>query len=154
MINREFSEHITVKSLLIPNKCTNYEGLTTMKLISIDNKRIIQQNPAKHDLTIYKGTNFFVSFIYKNKDTNQPYDLTDFFVEGKSFLINNNDIKFDLHPIIDVPSQGEISISLTPDETNNIFVDTCMAFYHYYINLISNTGYTYRILIGNIKVCQ
>lgn len=67
MINREFSEHITIKSLLIPNKCTNYEGLTTMKLISINDKCIIQQNPAKHDLTIYKGTNFFVSFIYKIK---------------------------------------------------------------------------------------
>ena len=153
-MNSDFSERIIIKSILTPNECTNYEGLTTMKLISIDDTRIVQQNPAKYNCTLYKGTNFNLSFIYKNSTTQQPYDLTGFVVEGKAFLINNKDIKFDLHPVIVNHLKGKIIISLTPDETNEIFVDTCTTFYHYYINLISDTGYTYRILIGNIQVCQ
>lgn len=155
MINREFSERITIKSLLIPNKCTNYEGLTTNNVLSIDEDKIIQQNPASHDFTIYKGVSFGITFVYKNKDTRIPYNLTGYTVEGKAFLINNKDIEFNLHPIIaEDASTGKIIVSLTPEETSSIYLETCGTYYHYYINLISSTGYKYRILMGNIRVCQ
>lgn len=155
-MKRDFSERITVKSILIPTECTNYEGLTTMKVISIDENSIIQQNPAKYDFIMYKNLPFNITLIHKNELFKSPNDLSDFTIEGKAFLINNKEIEYDLHPIIIEPTSGKIIIELTPEETNNFIIDEteCITYYHYYINLISSTGYKYRILVGNIKLCQ
>lgn len=157
MNNTNFTERVTIKSILLPSPCTNYEGLTTVTITSIDENKIIQQNPAKCDFVIYKNISFKVTIVHKNKVYKTPNDLTGFTVEGKAFLINNKEIEFDLHPRIDDdPTTGKIIIELTPEETNSIFLDEkeCITYYHYFINLISSTGYNYRILIGNIKACQ
>lgn len=151
-MNDSYTERIIVKSLLPPSEC--YDEIIKVDLLSFIEDNIIQQNPAKYDFTIFKGTTFNIKFVYKDKKSKLPYDLSGFTVSGTAFMINNNDIVFDLHPIIEDAKNGKISITLTPEETSKIEISECGTYYHYYLNLISNNDYVYRILIGNIRICQ
>mgnify|MGYP004565311883 CR=1 FL=1 len=155
----DFTERIHIKTLLTPSE--NNEGIMDVEIISIDDERVIQQNPAKHQFTIYKGTTFNCAIVYKYKSSGTPVDLTGYEIEGTMFLINTEEgkepVEYDLHPVIvnDPDDPGKINITLSPEETEAIEIGTgCSALYHYHINIITDTGFKYRFLMGKIKVCK
>ena len=98
----------------------------------------VNEHKDAEQITLQVLKNLNNGYIYEDVTKDESC-----YSKGDIKMIKDDTIKY-----IDVKDDARIN------ETNNIFVDTCAAFYHYYINLISNTGYTYRILIGNIKVCQ
>lgn len=153
---QQFTERLHLTSIIEPDPENNFAGYIEVQVISMDDiqdqeSELLHDCPAIYDFVIMKGATCNVLFSITNRQDGKPIDLTKYTFSGKAVLINNNSIEYDLHPTL--TDDGKLEILLTPEETDAFVLNECTTYYHYHINFIDSIN-TYRIIMGNIQLCQ
>lgn len=154
---QEFTERVHLTGIIQPDPVNNFEGYIEVEVISMDDiqnqdSELLHDCPAIYDFVIMKGATCNVLFTITNRQDGKPIDISKYTYSGKAVLINNNSIEYDLHPTR--TDDGKLEILLTPEETDAFVLNECTTYYHYHINFIDNNNTVYRIIMGNIQLCQ
>lgn len=154
---QEFTERVHLTGIIQPDPVNNFEGYIEVEVISMDdiqnqNSELLHDCPAIYDFVIMKGATCNVLFTITNRQDGKPIDISKYTYSGKAVLINNNSIEYDLHPTR--TDDGKLEILLTPEETDAFVLNECTTYYHYHINFIDSNNTVYRIIMGNIQLCQ
>jgi hypothetical protein len=72
--------------------------------------------PATKDLTVYRGTTFGFKIV-ANDDDDDPVDLTGWSAFALVRETPQKHVVFDLEPAITDPTNGEVTVSLTDEQT-------------------------------------
>lgn len=154
---QSFTERLHLTSIIEPDPENKFEGYIEVEVISMDDiqnqdSELLHDCPAIYDFVIMKGATCNVLFTITNRRDGKLIDLTKYTFSGKAVLINNNSIEYDLHPTR--TDDGKLEILLTPEETDAFVLNECTTYYHYHINFIDTNNTVYRIIMGNIQLCQ
>lgn len=154
---QEFTERVHLTGIIQPDPVNNFEGYIEVEVISMDDiqnqdSELLHDCPAIYDFVIMKGATCNVLFTITNRQDGKPIDISKYTYSGKAVLINNNSIEYDLHPTR--TDDGKLEILLTPEETDAFVLNECTTYYHYHINFIDSNNTVYRIIMGNIQLCQ
>ena len=154
---QEFTERVHLTGIIQPDPVNNFEGYIEVEIISMDDiqnqdSELLHDCPAIYDFVIMKGATCNVLFTITNRQDGKPIDISKYTYSGKAVLINNNSIEYDLHPTR--TDDGKLEILLTPEETDAFVLNECTTYYHYHINFIDSNNTVYRIIMGNIQLCQ
>lgn len=154
---QEFTERVHLTGIIQPDPVNNFEGYIEVEVISMDDiqnqdSELLHNCPAIYDFVIMKGATCNVLFTITNRQDGKPIDISKYTYSGKAVLINNNSIEYDLHPTR--TDDGKLEILLTPEETDAFVLNECTTYYHYHINFIDSNNTVYRIIMGNIQLCQ
>lgn len=154
---QEFTERVRLTGIIQPDPVNNFEGYIEVEIISMDDiqnqdSELLHDCPAIYDFVIMKGATCNVLFTITNRQDGKPIDISKYTYSGKAVLINNNSIEYDLHPTR--TDDGKLEILLTPEETDAFVLNECTTYYHYHINFIDSNNTVYRIIMGNIQLCQ
>ena len=154
---QEFTERVHLTGIIPPDPVNNFEGYIEVEVISMDDiqnqdSELLHDCPAIYDFVIMKGATCNVLFTITNRQDGKPIDISKYTYSGKAVLINNNSIEYDLHPTR--TDDGKLEILLTPEETDAFVLNECTTYYHYHINFIDSNNTVYRIIMGNIQLCQ
>lgn len=154
---QEFTERVHLTGIIQPDPVNNFEGYIEVEIISMDDiqnqdSELLHDCPAIYDFVIMKGATCNVLFTITNRQDGKPIDISKYTYSGKAVLINNNSIEYDLHPRR--TDDGKLEILLTPEETDAFVLNECTTYYHYHINFIDSNNTVYRIIMGNIQLCQ
>lgn len=154
---QEFTERVHLTGIIQPDPVNNFEGYIEVEVISMDDiqnqdSELLHDCPAIYDFVIMKGATCNVLFTITNRQDGKPIDISKYTYSGKAVLINNNSIEYDLHPRR--TDDGKLEILLTPEETDAFVLNECTTYYHYHINFIDSNNTVYRIIMGNIQLCQ
>jgi hypothetical protein len=107
-------------------------------------------NPGRYNITIYKGTTFQLSPVWKVD--NLPVDLTGYTALMQVRQFTDSSVTVELSTangkIVIAPGLGQINLTLTSAQTTAIAANT----YQYDLNLTSPNGYVYKILQGAFVV--
>lgn len=154
---QEFTERVHLTGIIQPDPVNNFEGYIEVEIISMDDiqnqdSELLHDCPAIYDFVIMKGATCNVLFTITNRQDGKPIDISKYTYSGKAVLINNNSIEYELHPTR--TDDGKLEILLTPEETDAFVLNECTTYYHYHINFIDSNNTVYRIIMGNIQLCQ
>lgn len=154
---QEFTERVHLTGIIQPDPVNNFEGYIEVEVISMDDiqnqdSELLHDCPAIYDFVMMKGATCNVLFTITNRQDGKPIDISKYTYSGKAVLINNNSIEYDLHPTR--TDDGKLEILLTPEETDAFVLNECTTYYHYHINFIDSNNTVYRIIMGNIQLCQ
>lgn len=107
-------------------------------------------NPGRYNITVYKGTTFQLSPIWKVD--NLPVDLTGYSADMQVRQFTDSAIEVELSTangkIVINPGLGQIAMTLTATQTAALTANS----YQYDLNLTSPDGYVYKILQGAFVV--
>ena len=100
------------------------------------------------DITIQQGADFQLVLNYKDP-VDAPIDLTGYTVQSQIRDRPNGVLKQDFTALITDPVAGEITLSLTHDQT--ALLESCVP-WHYDVLIESPGGVVDRIIQGKVKI--
>jgi len=107
-------------------------------------------NPGRYNITVYKGTTFQLSPVWKVD--NLPVDLTGYSTKMQVRQFTDSSVLVELSTAngraVISAGLGQIALTLTATETAALAANT----YQYDLNLTSPSGYVYKILQGAFVV--